>query len=252
MFYLHRCYKITYGIYILRFQSQITFKCKLNKKKFGYRGLQQGYYSKALLCGRVPMETAVVVAGVTMVVDAVVVADAFMILESLIAWELTVTVVGLEMGPMFSTRRTAAPPGAMAGITGARLVSICTGFSPVADLMYTLRSCCCCCLPSPVTPGPTTGLLITWNCGYVLLPRRSAPAVPAFITGVPPVVLIACRFNVFIFAPSISKGLPVPIAGLGLLTIRMGTGVVPFDKRDVVAGVLPVAVPIGFMVLRFK
>lgn len=79
--------------------------------------------------------------------------------------------------------------------------------------------------------------------------------MPAFSTGVPPVVLIGCRFKVFTLALSSSKGLfavPVPIAGLGLLTIRMGSGVVPFDRRDVVVGVLPVAVPIGFMLLRFK
>lgn len=81
------------------------------------------------------METAVVVAAVTMVPDAVVVCEAFMILESLIACELTVKAVDLEMGPMFTTRRTAAPPGAIAGIVDVRLVSICTGFSPVADLM---------------------------------------------------------------------------------------------------------------------
>lgn len=91
--------------------------------------MQNGYYSKVLLCGSVPMEPVVVVAAVAIVTDAAVVGDALMILES-----LTVTVVGFVMGPMFNTRRTAAPPGAMVGIAGDRLDSICTGFRPVADL----------------------------------------------------------------------------------------------------------------------
>jgi len=184
-----------------------------------------------------------------------------MIFESLPGWAETVTVVGLETAPMLSTRRTAAPPGAMAGMAGDLLAIIWTGLRPVADFKYMLRMGC---LPSlPAIVVLVTGLLITWNCEKVLFPRlttppvwRSAPPDAAFITGVPVVVLIVCRLSVLTLAASSSTwllvvGVPAAVTvALGLLTMRMGSAVPTLGSR--VPAVDVVVVAIGFMVLRFR